>query len=81
MIILLIIWHCEIIKGLHIYAVALATISWNYEEFSPTGAISAYIKTNLFHFGTVAFGSFFTSILKIIIIILEFISKRAKSLN
>ena len=61
--ILMLLWHTEIIWGLHIYAVALSTISWNYEEFSPNGPIVSYIWAIFYHFGTVTFGSFFTSVL------------------
>lgn len=79
--VLVLLWHKEIIKGLHIYAVALSTISWNYEEIDFLGPISAYLKAIFFHFGTVAFGSFFTSILQLFIFVLEFISKRIKKFN
>lgn len=66
---------------MHVYALALSVISWNYEEFTPLGPIICYIKIHLTNFGTVAFGSFLTSILKIFILILEFVQERAKKLK
>ncbi len=79
--VLVLFWNLEIFSGLHIYAIALSTISWNYEEFNSSGPIISYIKALLFHFGTIAFGSFFTSILKVFILALDFISKRIKKFN
>lgn len=58
---------------MHIYAIALSTISWNYEEFTPLGPIICYLKIHLLNIGTVIFGSFITSILKVFIFALEFL--------
>ena len=70
---LLILWHHEIIRGMHVYAVALSAISWKYEEFTPLGPLISYVKIHFINVGTVIFGSFLTSILKVFILTLEFI--------
>ena len=58
----------------------MKVISWNYEDLDYIPLALCYIKVIIFHLGTIIFGSLITSIFKVLIVVLEFLSSRTKKL-